>query len=92
MPYVRTSDLDLAYLDDRLHLDRGRSREFGDAVADRIAAISTPARPVVLPADPLVHPLTGTIPSRPDYRTDGRSSFGTVQVLALHEPAVRCVH
>jgi acyl-CoA thioesterase-1 len=48
VPYVRTSDLDLAYLDDRLHLTTAGHREFGDAVADRIAAL-TPARPSVLP-------------------------------------------
>ncbi|HEV2797414.1 MAG TPA: SGNH/GDSL hydrolase family protein [Nocardioides sp.] len=46
VPYVRTSDLDLAYLGDRLHLTAGGHREFGDAVADRIAAL-TPARPAV---------------------------------------------
>ena len=47
VPYVRTSDLDLAYLDDRLHLTAEGHREFGDAVAERIAAL-TPARPAVL--------------------------------------------
>lgn len=47
VPYVRTSDLDLDYLQDRLHLTEGGHREFGDAVADRIAA-TTPARPAVL--------------------------------------------
>ena len=47
VPYVRTSDLDLAYLDDRLHLTADGHREFGDAVADRIAAL-TPTRPAVL--------------------------------------------
>ena len=47
VPYVRTSDLDLAYLDDRLHLTEAGHREFGDAVAERIAAL-TPARPAVL--------------------------------------------
>ncbi|HEY0642407.1 MAG TPA: SGNH/GDSL hydrolase family protein [Nocardioides sp.] len=47
VPYVRTSDLDLDYLGDRLHLTEGGHREFGDAVAERIAAI-TPARPAVL--------------------------------------------
>jgi acyl-CoA thioesterase-1 len=35
--YVSTADLDLAYLDDRLHLTAGGHAEFGDAVADRIA-------------------------------------------------------
>lgn len=48
VPYVQTSDLSLDYLDDRLHLTEGGHVEFGDAVADRIAAIS-PARPAVLP-------------------------------------------
>ena len=47
VPYVRTSDLDLAYLEDRLHLTTDGHREFGDTVADRIAAL-TPARPAVL--------------------------------------------
>ena len=37
--YISTADLDLAYLDDRLHLTAGGHREFGDAVADRIAAL-----------------------------------------------------
>lgn len=48
VPYVRTSDLDLTYLDDRLHLTADGHRDFGDAVADRIAAAS-PSRPSVLP-------------------------------------------
>ncbi|MBL0746950.1 SGNH/GDSL hydrolase family protein [Nocardioides baculatus] len=47
VPYVRTSDLDLPYLEDRLHLTTDGHREFGDTVADRIAAL-TPARPAVL--------------------------------------------
>jgi acyl-CoA thioesterase-1 len=47
VPYVRTSDLDLDYLPDRLHLTEGGHAEFGDAVADRIAALE-PARPRVL--------------------------------------------
>jgi acyl-CoA thioesterase-1 len=47
VPYVRTSDLDLDYLGDRLHLTEGGHREFGDAVAERIAG-TTPARPAVL--------------------------------------------
>lgn len=47
VPYVRTSDLDLPYLADGLHLTTEGHREFGDAVAARIAAL-TPARPVVL--------------------------------------------
>ena len=47
VPYVRTSDLDLDYLDDRLHLTDDGHREFGEAVAARIAEV-TPARPAVL--------------------------------------------
>lgn len=47
VPYVRTSDLDLTYLADRLHLTEDGHRTFGDAVAERIAATS-PARPAVL--------------------------------------------
>ena len=47
VPYVRTSDLDLDYLDDRLHLTEGGHREFGDAVADRLADVA-PARPALL--------------------------------------------
>jgi acyl-CoA thioesterase-1 len=47
VPYVRTSDLDLDYLDDRLHLTEGGHRAFGDAVAGRIADLA-PARPAVL--------------------------------------------
>ena len=47
VPYVRTSDLDLDYLDDRLHLTEDGHREFGDAVADRLTAV-TPARPALL--------------------------------------------
>lgn len=47
VPYVRTSDLDLAYLSDLLHLTEDGHREFGDAVAERIAA-TTPARPTVI--------------------------------------------
>ena len=43
----RARDLDLAYLADRLHLTAGGHRDFGDAVADRIATL-TPARPAVL--------------------------------------------
>ncbi|MCF6376100.1 SGNH/GDSL hydrolase family protein [Nocardioides KLBMP 9356] len=46
VPYVRTSDLDLPYLDDRLHLTTAGHRELGDVVADRVAAL-TPARPAV---------------------------------------------
>jgi acyl-CoA thioesterase-1 len=37
--YVTTADLDLSYLDDRLHLTYDGHREFGDAVAQRIAAL-----------------------------------------------------
>lgn len=48
VPYVRTSDLDLTYLEDRLHLTEDGHRDFGDVVADRIAA-SSPSRPAVLP-------------------------------------------
>ncbi|GAB3017455.1 hypothetical protein GCM10011376_02240 [Nocardioides flavus (ex Wang et al. 2016)] len=47
VPYVRTSDLDLDYLDDRLHLTEDGHREFGEAVAERIADVE-PARPAVL--------------------------------------------
>lgn len=47
VPYVATSDLDLAYLPDRLHLTDAGHREFGTAVAERIAAV-TPSRPAVL--------------------------------------------
>ena len=48
VPYVRTSDLDLSYLADRLHLTEAGHRVFGDAVAERIAA-TTPTRPTVRP-------------------------------------------
>ncbi|MFC0222459.1 SGNH/GDSL hydrolase family protein [Nocardioides zeicaulis] len=48
VPYVQTSDLALDYLDDELHLTEGGHAEFGDVVADRIAA-NSPARPAVLP-------------------------------------------
>ncbi len=37
--YVSTADLDLPYLGDRLHLTASGHREFGDAVAGRIAAL-----------------------------------------------------
>lgn len=47
VPYVQTTDLDLAYLDDRLHLTEAGHDEFGEAVAERIAAVS-PRRPAVL--------------------------------------------
>ena len=47
VPYVGTSDLELDYLTDRLHLTEGGHRELGEAVAERIAAVE-PARPAVL--------------------------------------------
>ena len=47
VPYISTSDLDLAYLDDDLHLTDAGHRAFGDAVAERIAAVA-PTRPAVL--------------------------------------------
>ena len=37
--YVSTSDLDLPYLDDQLHLTAAGHQAFGDAVAARIAAL-----------------------------------------------------
>lgn len=37
--YVATSDLQLTYHEDRLHLTPSGHREFGDAVAERIAAL-----------------------------------------------------
>lgn len=37
--YVSTADLDLPYLDDGLHLTAAGHREFGDAVARRLAAL-----------------------------------------------------
>ncbi len=46
VPYISTTDLDLPYLGDRLHLTEDGHREFGDAVAERIAA-TTPARPAL---------------------------------------------
>ena len=39
VPYVTTTDLDLPYLEDRLHLTPAGHRAFGDAVAERIAAL-----------------------------------------------------
>ena len=39
VPYVRTSDLDLAYLDDRLHLTPVGHQAFGDYVAAQIASL-----------------------------------------------------
>ncbi len=47
VPYVRTSDLDLDYLPDRLHLTEEGHRAFGDAVAARVAE-AVPARPAAL--------------------------------------------
>ncbi|MBC2931800.1 SGNH/GDSL hydrolase family protein [Nocardioides sp. zg-1228] len=47
VPYVPTGDLDLDYLDDRLHLTAGGHRAFGDAVAARLADVR-PTRPAVL--------------------------------------------
>lgn len=44
VPYVATSDLDLAYLDDGLHLTEDGHEEFGEVVAERIAGV-TPTRP-----------------------------------------------
>jgi len=38
--YVSTDDLRLPYLDDRLHLTPAGHRTFGDAVAERIAALA----------------------------------------------------
>ena len=58
VPYVATSDLDLDYLDDLLHLTEDGHEEFGEAVAARIADV-TPTRPVG--ADELTHPPTGHI-------------------------------
>ncbi|WP_127479041.1 SGNH/GDSL hydrolase family protein [Nocardioides pantholopis] len=39
VPYVAADDLELAYLDDGLHLTEAGHREFGDAVAQRIGAL-----------------------------------------------------
>ena len=36
---MRSVDLDLPYLDDRLHLTEAGHEAFGDAVAERIAAL-----------------------------------------------------
>jgi acyl-CoA thioesterase-1 len=47
VPYVSTSDLELDYLEDRLHLTEDGHREFGEVVAERIADVE-PARPAVL--------------------------------------------
>lgn len=40
VPYVRTSGLDLAYLDDRLHLTPAGHQQFGDFVAEQIRELS----------------------------------------------------
>lgn len=45
VPYIATTDLDLTYLGDRLHLTEDGHRVFGDAVAERLAS-TTPTRPV----------------------------------------------
>lgn len=47
VPYVATSDLELDYLEDLLHLTEDAHQEFGEAVAARIADV-TPTRPSVL--------------------------------------------
>lgn len=47
VPYVATSDLELPYLDDRLHLTDDGHDEFGRVVAERLAGV-TPTRPAVL--------------------------------------------
>lgn len=47
VPYVATSDLELDYLEDLLHLTEDGHQEFGEAVAARIADV-TPTRPSVL--------------------------------------------
>jgi acyl-CoA thioesterase-1 len=39
VPYISTVDLELPYLDDLLHLTPAGHQAFGDAVADRIAAL-----------------------------------------------------
>jgi acyl-CoA thioesterase I len=39
VPYVSVVDLDLPYLDDRLHMTAAGHREFGDAVSERIAQL-----------------------------------------------------
>jgi acyl-CoA thioesterase I len=40
VPYVRTSGLDLPYLDDRLHLTPAGHAEFGDYVASQLAVLA----------------------------------------------------
>lgn len=40
VPYVRTSGLDLPYLDDRLHLTQAGHEAFGDYVAEQIRELS----------------------------------------------------
>ena len=44
VPYVSVVDLKLPYLDDRLHLTPAGHREFGDAVAERIALLGRDTR------------------------------------------------
>jgi acyl-CoA thioesterase-1 len=43
VPYVSMVDLELPYLDDRLHLTPAGHRAFGDAVSERIAGLSSGA-------------------------------------------------
>ena len=47
VPYVVTSDLELDYLGDRLHLTEDGHVEYGDAVAARLAEVTArrPRRP-----------------------------------------------
>lgn len=47
VPYIATSDLELDYLDDRLHLSEDGHEEFGEVLAERIAEVA-PTRPTVL--------------------------------------------
>ena len=47
VPYVATSDLELDYLEDLLHLTEDAHALFGEAVAARLADV-TPTRPAVL--------------------------------------------
>jgi acyl-CoA thioesterase-1 len=39
VPYIRTSDWSLTYLEDRLHLTPEGHRAFGDAVARQLATL-----------------------------------------------------
>jgi acyl-CoA thioesterase-1 len=43
VPYLSMADLELPYLEDRLHLTPAGHRVFGDAVAERLAALGRPA-------------------------------------------------